>query len=78
MDDAILDSELVATDETSRPQFYVLIRRTRRPSYVAFDLVPGADLRSLPLRERRRRLRGILPKEIPGKICHLRKNTNKG
>ena len=39
MDDAILDSELIATDETSRPQFYDLYRRTRRPSYVAFDLV---------------------------------------
>jgi len=36
VDDAILDSELIATDETSRPQFYDLIRRTRRPSYVAF------------------------------------------
>jgi hypothetical protein len=44
VDDAILDSELVATDETSRPQFYVLIRRTRRPSYVAFDLVPFCAL----------------------------------
>jgi ATP-dependent DNA ligase len=39
VDDAILDSELIATDETSRPQFYDLYRRTRRPSYVAFDLV---------------------------------------
>jgi hypothetical protein len=39
VDDAILDSELLATDETSRPQ-YDLFRRTRRPSYVAFDLVP--------------------------------------
>ena len=36
MDDAILDSELIATDETSRPQFYDLYRRTQRPSYLAF------------------------------------------
>jgi bifunctional non-homologous end joining protein LigD len=64
IDDAILDGEVIADDETGRPQFYDLLRGTRTPSYVAFDLLwlGGADLRSLPLRERRRRLEGILPK----------------
>jgi ATP-dependent DNA ligase len=76
VDDAILDSELIATDETSRPQFYDLIRRTRRPSYVAFG--PGLDLRSLPLSERRRRLRGILPKESRVKSVISERTPNKG
>jgi bifunctional non-homologous end joining protein LigD len=61
--DAIFDGEIVAADETARPQFYDLVRRARRPAYMAFDLLwlDGADLRSLPLSERRRRLHGILP-----------------
>jgi len=37
------------------------------PAYVAFDIVwlNGADLRSLPLHERRRVLQTVLPKESP-------------
>jgi bifunctional non-homologous end joining protein LigD len=67
VDDAILDGEVITVDETGRPQFYDLLRRTRRPSYVAFDLLwlNGADLRSLPLSERRRQLRAILPANSP-------------
>jgi bifunctional non-homologous end joining protein LigD len=39
VDEAILDGELIAADETGRPQFYDLLRRARRPAYVAFDLL---------------------------------------
>ena len=62
--DAILDGEVVATDETGRPQFYDLLRHARAPAYVAFDLLwlNGADLRPLPLAERRRHLQNVLPK----------------
>jgi bifunctional non-homologous end joining protein LigD len=62
-DDAILDGEVIAADETGRPQFYDLLRRTRPPACVAFDVLwlNGADLRDLPLTERRRRLKTILP-----------------
>jgi bifunctional non-homologous end joining protein LigD len=62
--DAILDGEVIAADETGRPQFYDLLRQTRAPAYVAFDLIwlNGEDLRPLPLAERRRRLQSILPK----------------
>jgi bifunctional non-homologous end joining protein LigD len=62
--DAILDGEVIAADETGRSQFYDLLRGKRAPVYVAFDLIwlDGADLRSLPLSERRQRLRNILPK----------------
>jgi bifunctional non-homologous end joining protein LigD len=62
--DAILDGEVIADDETGRPQFYDLLRDTRTPAYVAFDLLwlDGADMRPLPLTERRRHLQSILPK----------------
>ena len=62
--DAILDGEVIAADETGRPQFYDLLRDTRTPAYVAFDVIwlNGVDLRGLPLAERRRHLQNILPK----------------
>jgi bifunctional non-homologous end joining protein LigD len=62
--DAILDGEVIATDETGRPQFYDLLRDARAPAFVAFDVLwlNGADLRPLPLSERRRHLQNILPK----------------
>jgi len=63
LDEAILDGEVIAADATGRPQFYDLIRRTQAPAYVAFDLLwaDGADLRPLPLSERRQRLHRVLP-----------------
>ena len=36
--DAAIDGEVTAADETGRPQFYDLIRATRTPTYVAFDI----------------------------------------
>jgi bifunctional non-homologous end joining protein LigD len=67
VDDAIIDGEVIAPDETGRPQFYELLRVPRSACYVAFDILwaDGTDLRSLPLDERRRRLQGILPKGSP-------------
>jgi ATP-dependent DNA ligase len=62
VDEAIIDGEVIAVDETGRPQFYELLRVPRSASYVAFDILrPTAPTRSLPLGERWRRLR-ILPK----------------
>jgi bifunctional non-homologous end joining protein LigD len=54
VDEAILDGEVIAADETGRPRFYDLLRRAKTPN--------GADLRYLPLSERRRRLQSVLPK----------------
>ena len=82
VDDAVLDGEVIAADATGRPQFYDLLRRTRAPAYVAFDILwlNGADLRSLPLDERRRTLQGILPRgsaivsealSVTGRGCEL-------
>jgi bifunctional non-homologous end joining protein LigD len=67
VDNAIIDGEVIAADETGRPQFYELIRRTRTPTYVAFDILwlDSTDLRSLPLSERRKRLQAILPAKSP-------------
>ena len=80
--EAIIDGEVVAVDETGRPQFYDLLRRARAPAYVAFDILwlDGADLRSLPLGERRQRLQTILPADsavvsevlsVTGRGCEL-------
>jgi bifunctional non-homologous end joining protein LigD len=82
VDDAILDGEIIAADDTGRPQFYELLRGTRSPCYVAFDLLwlNGVDLRSLPLSERRQALQAVLPKgsailsealSIEGRGCEL-------
>ena len=82
IDEAIIDGEVIAVDETGRPQFYDLLRRAQAPAYVAFDLlwVDGADLRSLPLSERRPRLLAVLPEasaivsealSVTGRGCEL-------
>jgi len=63
----IEDREKIHKAEVLKPQFYELLRGRRAPAYVAFDLpwLDGADLRPLPLSERRRRLQGILPEGSP-------------
>ena len=65
--DAILDGEIISADKTGRSQFYDLLRDMRAPAYVAFDVIwlNGVDLRAMPLTERRRHLRNILPKASP-------------
>jgi len=82
IDEAIIDGEVIAVDETGRPQFYDLLRRAPAPAYVAFDLlwVDGVDLRSLPLSKRRQRLQAVLPEasaivsealSVTGRGCEL-------
>lgn len=77
--DAVLDGEIVAFDPEGKPSFQRLEQRIGlgRPrdvaaaarevpvAYIAFDLIglEDRDLRELPLLERRRDLRGILPDE---------------
>src|SRR5262249_12873747 len=77
--DAILDGEVIAADETGRPQFYDLLRDARAPAYVPFDLLwrNGADLRALPLTERGRCLQDILPKGS-AVICEPLSVTGRG
>jgi bifunctional non-homologous end joining protein LigD len=62
---AVLDGEIVALDESGLPAFYHLMRRKRQATYFAFDLLwlNGEDLRELPLLERKKILRSILPRK---------------
>jgi bifunctional non-homologous end joining protein LigD len=82
VDDAVLDGEIISSDGSGRPQFYDLLRGTRAPSYIAFDVVwlNGVDLRELPLSERRQQLQAVLPKRsaivsepvsVVGRGCEL-------
>lgn len=65
--DAVIDGELVALDENGVSHFQLLqnaLRRQAKLRYFAFDLMfqDGEDLRVLPLMERKKRLKAILPK----------------
>jgi len=80
-DGLVLDGEVVVLDETGRPSFQRLQRRGRLTReadiariavalpaiYFAFDLLAceGFDLRDLPLVERKRLLRRVLPEVGP-------------
>jgi bifunctional non-homologous end joining protein LigD len=66
--DAVIDGELVALDEDGVSHFQLLqnaMRHTAKLRYFAFDLMfqGGKDLRGLPLIERKKRLKVILPKD---------------
>src|SRR5436190_24360756 len=66
--DAVLDGELVALDSHGISRFQLLQNALRAEAtlrYCIFDLMflDGKDLRSLPLIERKERLRRILPKD---------------
>jgi bifunctional non-homologous end joining protein LigD len=79
--DLVLDGELVVLDEEGRPSFQRLQRRAQQrrtadvqrgaletpATYYAFDLLgfEGFDLRPLPLVERKRMLRSLLPRAGP-------------
>jgi bifunctional non-homologous end joining protein LigD len=65
--DAVIDGELVALDENGVSHFQLLqnaLRRRAKLLYCAFDLMfqNGEDLRAMPLIERKKRLKAILPK----------------
>ncbi len=61
----MLDGEIVCLDAEGRPQFYDLLRRRETPVFYAFDVLwlDGEDVRSLPLIERKRMLRDIVPNQ---------------
>jgi bifunctional non-homologous end joining protein LigD len=62
-DDAVLDGEIVKLDDSGRPIFLDLMRRRGPFALVAFDVlvVNGKDVRALPLVERRKLLRAVVP-----------------
>jgi bifunctional non-homologous end joining protein LigD len=63
-DDAVLDGEIVKLDAEGRPQFYDLMRRRGPFALVAFDVLAlnGKDVRALPLVERKKLLRMVVPR----------------
>jgi hypothetical protein len=60
---AVLDGEIACLDRNGCSQFNHLLLRRKEPTFCVFDLVTlnGRDLRDLPLIERKRRLRSIVP-----------------
>jgi bifunctional non-homologous end joining protein LigD len=61
----ILDGEIVALDGTGKPAFYDLMKRQCEAVYYAFDILwlNGRDLRDLPLIERKKILRKVIPRK---------------
>lgn len=61
--DSVLDGELVSMDENGVINFTDLLERKGRLCYFAFDLLllNGRDQRDLPLIERKRRLKEVIP-----------------
>jgi bifunctional non-homologous end joining protein LigD len=64
--EAVLDGEIVALDEEGRIDFWGLMRGQGTLAYAAFDLlwVDGQDLRSLPLKRRKKRLERLIPATV--------------
>lgn len=65
--DAVLDGEIVHLDSAGKPQFYSLLHRRMPQTFIAFDVLwrNGKDLRPLPLLERKRILRSLVPAASP-------------
>jgi bifunctional non-homologous end joining protein LigD len=66
--DAVIDGEVVALDDRGISRFQLLqnaLRTTANLHYCVFDLMAldGEDIRHLPLTERKKRLKPILPKD---------------
>jgi bifunctional non-homologous end joining protein LigD len=61
--DSVLDGEIVSMDENGVINFTDLLERKGRLCYFAFDLLllNGRDQRDLPLIERKRRLKEVIP-----------------
>ena len=69
----ILDGEIVSLDRHGRPLFEDLMFRRGELFFIAFDAVylNGEDLRSLPLIERKRRLKLVVPERNDGARCAI-------
>jgi hypothetical protein len=70
--DSSIDGEIVCLDARGRSNFKSLLFRRDRPFLYAFDLleVDGEDLRELPLIERKRRLRQLIP-SVPTRLLYI-------
>ncbi|MGF6425867.1 bifunctional non-homologous end joining protein LigD [Bradyrhizobium elkanii] len=80
--DAVIDGELVAIGEDGVSHFQLLqnaLRHEAKLLYCAFDLMfmGGEDLRKLPLLERKKRLKAILPRNKLIAFSNHRKGSGK-
>jgi len=76
--DGVIDGELVALDANGVSHFQLLqnaLRKKAKLHYCAFDLMfqNGEDLRRLPLLERKKQLKAILPRHKIITFCRHRK-----
>ena len=64
--EVILDGEIIAIDDEGRMDFWGLMKGRGHLAYAAFDLLwlRGKDLRQLPLMQRKKRLRRLLPEAV--------------
>lgn len=78
--DAILDGELVCLDEQNRPNFNDLFYRRGKAYLYGFDLLwlNGRDLRKLPLIERKKLLRQIIPHSSRSRLRYLDHVSGRG
>ncbi|MBV9564719.1 MAG: DNA ligase, partial [Bradyrhizobium sp.] len=80
--DAVIDGELVAIGKDGVSHFQLLqnaLRHEAKLLYCAFDLMfaDGEDLRTLPLLERKKRLKAILPRHKLIAFSSHRKGSGK-
>jgi bifunctional non-homologous end joining protein LigD len=70
--DCVVDGEICCLEPDGRSHFYKLLFRREWPHFCVFDLLAldGKDLRGLPLVERKRRLRRILP-AVESRLLYL-------
>jgi bifunctional non-homologous end joining protein LigD len=70
--EAVLDGEIVYVGPDGKPRFYDLMRRRGPQHFYAFDLLwlDGRDVRALPLLERKRLLRGLIPPQ-PAPVLYV-------
>jgi bifunctional non-homologous end joining protein LigD len=68
---AVIDGEICCLDGDGRSHFNDLVYKRGDPYFLAFDLLwlNGRDLRDLPLTERKRILRGIVP-AAPSRVLY--------
>jgi bifunctional non-homologous end joining protein LigD len=69
---AVLDGEVCCLKPDGGSDFYSLLFRREWPHFYAFDVLflNGRDLRGLPLLERKRRLRAIMP-TVESRVLYL-------
>jgi bifunctional non-homologous end joining protein LigD len=79
--DAVLDGELCALDGSGGPAFYDLMKRQCQAVYYVFDILwlNGRDVRDLPLVERKKILRKVIPRKSSsvGRVSYVDRDALK-